>query len=292
MQSNTSVGRPPKVPLPEELPPLIARSPLAIVDEALRFLRIRPSMTLGITAVVLLPLQLIVLGLPGSSLRGNRPDRVADIIIARLDQPGAVGNAIGTLVFESLALFTVATIYGQLAASWYSGESVSPEDLLIESIKRSLKIVAAWTLTHMALLFAGGISLGFLMLALGPFFIAVAPAMGAENLGPVESIKRSMSLCGNRFVSAVVLYVSVAVAGQVIDASIRFAPTFVLQQADIPVWITNGVFDVIGSIVVQSFTAATAVVFYLDLRVRREGIDLTMAISQKFAPSSRQVPRG
>ncbi len=292
VQSNAGVGRPLKVPSIQELPPLVARTPLAIIDESVRFLRINPAMLLGITAVVLLPLQLIVLALPGSSLRGARPDRTADILIGSLDQPSAVGNAFGTLFFESIALFTVATIYGHLASIWYSRGSISGEDLLIASIKRSPLIVATWALTHLVLIVGGLLSFGIAVIVLGPLFMLVAPVMGAERLGVGESIKRSWSLGSNRFVAAVVLYVAVAAAGQIIDASVRFAPTFILSQVNVPVWITNGVFDVIGSIVVQSFTAATAVVFYLDARVRREGIDLTMAVGEKFAPSRNRVRRG
>ena len=71
------------------------------------------------------------------------------------------------------------------------------------------------------------------------------------------------------------------------DISIRSAPTFILGLLDVPVWITGGVFDVIASVVVVSFTAATSVVLYLDLRVRREGVDLYMAIGKSFASRGR-----
>lgn len=292
VQSNASVGRPLRVPTIQELPPLVARSTLAIIDESLRFLRINPGMLLGITAVILLPLQFIVLALPGSALRGVRPDRTTDIIFGSLDQPSAIGNLLGTLVFESVALFTVATVYGHLISIWYSRESVSGEELLIASIKRSPRIIAAWTLTHLILALTGPISGGLLVLLFGPMFMVVAPALGAEKLGPIKAIERSWTLCGSRLMGAIILYVAVAAAGQIIDASIRFAPTALLGQLDVPIWITNGVFDVIGSIVVQSFTAATAVMFYLDTRVRREGIDLTMAIGEKFAPNRNRVRRG
>lgn len=292
VQSNASVGRPLKVPTIQELPPLVARSTLAIIDESVRFLRINLGMLLGITAVILLPLQFIVLALPGSALRGARPDRTADIIFGSLNQPSAIGTLLGTLVFESIALFTIATIYGHLASIWYSRGSISGEELLIASIKRSPRIVVAWAITHVLLAAAGALSLGAFAVIIGPMFMVVAPVMGAEQLGIIDAIKRSWILCSSRFIGSIILYVAVAVAGQVIDLSIRTAPTLILGQVDVPVWISSGVFDVVGSIVVQSFTAASAVVFYLDTRVRREGIDLTMAIDEKFAPNRKRVRRG
>lgn len=286
VQSNTGVGRPLPVPTPEELPPLLARSPLAIVDEALTLLRINPGLFFGLSAMVLLPLQLIVLVLPGSSLRGNRPDRTADIIISSLDQPSAVGNALGTLIFESLGLFIIATIYGQIVALWYSGRSMTPTDLLLASIKRLPVVVGAWTLGHLVIVAAGLASLGIFGLLIAVYLIVLAPAIGAEGVGVMEGVRRSRKLTQPRYGPCILMYVMVAVGGQVMDISLRVAPTFVFGQLNLPIWIIGGVTDVLASIVVVSFTAATSVVLYLDLRVRREGIDLYMAVDRDFAPSA------
>ena len=294
VQSNASVGRPLPVPTPEELPPLLARNPLAIVDEALTFLRINPALFFGLSAVVALPLQLIVLALPGSSLRGNRPDRVADIIISSVDQPSAVGNALGTLIFESLALFTVATIYGQVVSLWYAGRSMTASDLLVASIKRIPAILGAWTLAHIVIVGLGLVSLGLLGVVAGVYLMLAAPVMGAEGLGVRDALKRSRSLTNSYFFHCLIMYVMVAVGGQLMDISLRIAPTFLLGQLNLPVWVISGATDVVASIVVLSFTAATSVVLYLDLRVRREGLDLYMAVHKNFrgAEASRSAGRG
>lgn len=285
VQSNASVGRPLPVPSREELPPLLARTPLAIIDEALTFLRIHPAMFFGLAAIVVLPLQLLILLLPGSSLRGNRPDRTVDILISSIDQPSAVANGFGALVFESIALFTVAAIYGEITAAWYARTSISMPDLLKSSLKRSPVIIAVWVVTHVAIVFGGIISLGLLAVIIGSFFIVAAPAMGAEGLGVADTLRRSRQLANAKFIHCLIVFVAVAGAGQVMDLSLRFAPTFLLNQLDVPVWITGGVFDVVASVVVVAFTAATSVVLYLDLRVRREGIDLYMALDRSFDSS-------
>ena len=288
VQSNASVGRPLPVPTAEELPPLLARTPLAIVDEALTLLRINPGLFFGLAAIVVLPLQLIVLLLPGSSLRGNRPDRTVDILISSIDQPSAVANGFATLVFESLALFAVAAMYGQITAAWYSRSSVTTVDLLKAALRRTPVVVVTWVITHLVIVVGGLFSLGLLAVVFGTFFIVAAPAMGAEGLGIKETLQRSRQLANAKFVHCVIVYVGVALGGQVMDLSLRFAPTFLLGQLNVPVWVTGGVFDVIASVVVVAFTAATSVVLYLDLRVRREGIDLYMAIDKSFN-SSRGV---
>ena len=292
VQSNASVGRPLPVPTLEELPPLVARTPLAIVDESLTFLRINPALFFGLAATVVLPLQLLILVLPGSSLRGNRPDRTVDILISSFDQPSAIANGFGTLVFESIALFAVATIYGQLTAAWYSRTSMTTTALLMALLKRTPAIVGAWTLTHIAIVVGGIPSLGILAVLIGTFFIVAAPVMGAEGLGVMETLRRSRQLSMAKLTHALVVYVAVAVGSQVMDFSLRLAPTFILDQLNVPVWITGGVFDVVASVIVVAFTAATSVVLYLDLRVRYEGIDLYMALGKSFDPTKFMGRRG
>lgn len=292
VQSNASVGRPLPVPTLEQLPPLLPRTPLAIIDEALTFLRINPAMFFGIAAIVVLPLQLVILVLPGSSLRGNRPDRTVDILISSLDQPGAVANAIGTFVFESLALFVVATIYGQITALWFSNTSMTVADLLKASLRRIPAILGAWGLSHVALVVGGIFSFGILVVMIGTLFAVAAPVMGAEGLGAIATLQRSRQLSTAKYMHTLIMYVAVAVASQVVDFSLRLAPTFILGQLDVPVWITEGVFDAVASVIVVAFTAATSVVLYLDLRVRREGIDLYMALDKSFTPSTMMGRRG
>lgn len=48
----------------------------------------------------------------------------------------------------------------------------------------------------------------------------------------------------------------------------------------------------ISGVVALAFTGAASVVLYLDLRVRREGIDLTMAIADLFPQPRIEVPSG
>ncbi len=288
VQSNAGVGRPLPVPTIEELPPLVARSPLATIDEAVTFLRINPGLFFGLSAIILLPLQLIVLVLPGSSLRGNRPDRTVDILINSLDQPSAVANGFGTLVFESLAGFAVAVTYGQIASAWYSQQSLSPKQLLVASAKRIPLMTATWVVTHVFIVVSGLVSLGLLGVLVGVFFMVVAPVIGAEAVGLGDSLRRSRELTTSKLGQSLLVYISVAAAGQVIDLSIRFAPTFILGQFNVPIWIGESVFDVVASIIVISFTAATSVILYIDLRVRHEGIDLYMALSDSFSADNRR----
>jgi len=292
LQSNAAARRPLRVPTAEELPPLVERSSLAVFDEALTFLRIQPGLLLGIAFAVLLPLRLIAAAMPGSALRDARPDQLTDIFIGNIGQPGAITAAFVTLMLESIALMTVASIYGELVASWYSGRSISATDLLVSSIKRSPKIVLAWVICKLLILGGGLATGGVLGLLIGVFLIAVGPVMGAEDASPMAALRRSMNLVSGRLGQATFVYALTGVGAIIMRAMIEFAPSFIAQQLRVPLWLSAGVLDLAGSVFAMAFTAAAAVVMYLDLRVRSEGIDLDMAIGRSFHQTRTQIRGG
>ncbi|MFT7474976.1 MAG: hypothetical protein ACI81L_001908 [Verrucomicrobiales bacterium] len=285
LQSNAATRRPLRVPTAEELPPLFARTPLALFDEALTFLRIQPALLFGIATIVLLPLRLVAAAMPGSPLRDARPDQLADIFIGNLSQPGAVAAAIVTLALESVALLTVASIYGELVASWYSGRTMSATDLLMSSIKRSPIIIAAWISTRLLVVTGAFITLGILGLLVGVFFAVVGPVLGAENARPIEAMRRSSQLVSAKLGQTILVFAVTGLGGVLMRIMIEVAPSVITNQLGIglPLWITSGVTDIVASIIVIAFTASASVMLYLDLRVRREGIDLDMAIERSFS---------
>ncbi len=287
LQSSAATRRPLRVPTAEELPPLLARSPLAIFDEAITFLRIQPGLLLGIALIVLIPLRLIAAAMPGSPLRDARPDQLIDIFVGNLSQPGAVAAAAITVILESVALFTVASIYGELVASWYSGRAVTAADLLLASIKRSPAIVAAWFIVH-ALEFGGVLAtLGIGGVIVGVFLIVTAPIIGAEKAGPIVALRRSASLVSSKFGHTLAVYSLAGIGAVIMRLVIEFAPSFLgLELLQLPLWLTAGVADLLAAVVATAFVAASSTVLYLDLRVRREGIDLDMAMSRAYSRST------
>lgn len=286
LQSSATTRQPLRVPTAEELPPLIARSPLAIFDEAITFLRIQPGLLLGVTLIILVPLRLIAVAMPGSPLRDARPDQLMDIFIGNLSQPGAVTAALITIILESVALFTVASLYGELVASWYSGRGMTASDVLVASIKRSPTIAAAWLIVHV-LEFAGAVfTVGLGGLLIGVFLTVAAPIVGAENAGPIVALRRSVNLVAPKVGHTTAVYCLAGIGAVIMRLVIEFAPSFLgLELLRLPLWLTSGVVDLIAAVVATSFVAATSTVLYLDLRVRREGIDLEMAMSKAFSAS-------
>lgn len=281
-----SARRPERVPTREELPPLVARTPLAIVDESVTFLRLAPGLFLSVALVIMLPMRLIAAAAPGSSLRDARPDEIVDIFVANSDHPGAVTAAFGALFLESIALFTIATTYGQIAAAWFAGSSITATDVLLTSIKRSPLILAAWFLVHVAEAI-GSIGFGIGLLLPATFLALAAPIMGAESLGPLDSMRRSTRLTRPAFGHVLAVWIVTGVFALVVRAAIEIVPSVIgLEGLNIPLWLVSGVADFVGSVVAAALIAAASVVLYIDQRVRVEGIDLEMAFSTAFPEPS------
>lgn len=282
------MSRPLRAPDAAELPPLVPRSSLAVIDEAVNFLRISPALLFGVALIVLLPLRVMALAFPGSPLRDARPDQLLDVFIGNVSEPGAVVAAFATLVLESLALFTVAAIYGSVIEAWFSSRPVTATDLLVDSVKRSPALFVGWFGAHVLQGLASLVTVGLAVVVLGPLWMVMAPAMGAERVGPIAAMRRSARLTGNTLFHVAMVFVFSGIAALAIRGAIRFLPSLVgLELLNLPLWAVSGVADVLASVVVTAFVAAVSTVLYLDLRVRREGIDLDMAMAQAFRPRAR-----
>lgn len=268
------------------------RNALSIFDEAITFLRIEPGLLLGVAVTVLLPLRLIAVAVPGSPLRDARPDELLDIFVGNLEAPGAVLAAIITVVLESIALFTVASIYGHVSSVWYSGQAVTAADLLVTSIRRSPLLLLAWGLIHVAEVVAALFSVGLGAIFVGILFIVAAPVMGAEGAGPIAALRRSASIAAPRFVHVFFVFALTGLGAITMRLMLEAAPSlFGLEVLGLPLWLIAGVADVVATVITTAFVAAAATVLYLDLRVRREGIDLSLAMSRAFDGLERpEVP--
>ena len=289
-QSSAGPGRPPRIPTEAELPPLLERTPLAIIDEAFTFLRTQPATLLGVAFVVLLPLRLIAVLLPGSGLRDARPDQLIDILITSFDSTAGVISAVGTLLADSLAVFVVGAIYGKLLASWFEQSAPLTSDLLVWSVKRSPILAVLWLLIHLVELIAGAFSVGVGGIVAGVFLMVTAPILGAEGGGVRQSMSRSLALTAPRFFACLIVFVLVGVGGQIIRFVLRSLPTLLgVTVVPIPAWIISGVFDLLATTLVVAFTASSALVLYLDLRVRKEGIDLEVAMGRVFPKRASRI---
>jgi len=278
--------RPARVPSHDELPPLIPRPALAIIDEAITFLRVDPGLLFGATLIVLLPLRVISAAMPGSQLRDARPDELMDVVVGNASSFGTDFAPFATLILESIALFSVASIFAHVAAIWYAGQPATLTDVLVVSVKRSPLLALGWILVHVLELIGALFTLGLGGIVLAVFVTLTAPIMGAEKVGPIRAIRRSFNLMSGTWFHGAIVFVCAGLGALVMRLAIETAPSVIgLELLQLPLWAVAGVADIIASIVVTALVAAVSTVHYLDARVRREGIDLDMAATRAFDES-------
>lgn len=296
-ESNAAPGRPHLAPGAEELPPLVARSPLGIFDEAMTFIRIRPKQLLSIAALLMVPAKALAAIVPGSALRRARPEQIVDLIIENvIGVESALAN-IASYGFESLALFLIAVMYGEVAASWFVGQAPTNRELFARTFRRFHKLFAIWLIAKVLILMGGLLSMGIAGMLVAVLFAVTAPLMGAERMRLRDALQRSANLASAKLGQTSLVFIVTGLGAMLIRLAIKQSPSLILSQftggARPPDWIVFGITDVAGSVFAAAFLAGASVVLYLDLRVRREGIDLDLAIGRTFPRNrSRHIGAG
>jgi hypothetical protein len=183
----------------------------------------------------------------------------------------ALGIIAPLLVNGALALFLVDAHLGQ------------PLDWL-----RSLRTAGERLggLLWVAIIYGLLVSLGFIAFIVPGIWLAVAwsvaiPALMFEGVGGIEALRRSFRLVRGRWwqtfgallVSVIMLGVVLLVVGLVfgaIESGLGVRSTVV--------WlIIHAVSTIVSNLIAYPFIAAIIAVLYIDLRVRKEGLDLQQA---------------
>ena len=277
----TSGGGPPPRPLP-----MRPQSTLEVLDSGFAIIRARPGLVLGLAAVFMVPLSLVSAwvrrdetGRDGSELFDD-PQLFA--IVSPGDGPAAF---LVSVLGRSLAQTVVAFAIGRLVAAWYADREADLTEILGWVLRRLPVIATAWLLAH--LLQAAGLVVfvvGALIVAM--FTVVVAPVLAVEQVGPIAALRRSFRLVSGRFVPVAVFFVGSGVLAEFLGVILGLLPTLLGYLLTIGGgWLLVAVGNVIAGIVSTSFLAAATVALYLDLRVRREGIDLQLLIPDLFAPA-------
>jgi hypothetical protein len=191
-----------------------------------------------------------------------------------------------SLIGNGLALAFIGVAVAHLVGEWTIGGDPSYRETLGLVVRRSPVLLGAW-------LMALGIkALGVVALCVGwvfviPLLMVLSPVVASEHLGPVASVRRCWRLSSRRYamllgltlVSAVVAWVV-----QVVLSAIAVGLLSIWASASW-LWIAVSVVGVAVELVMLPLAAAWAALAYLDLRVRTEGLDLELEITELFGPA-------
>jgi hypothetical protein len=148
--------------------------------------------------------------------------------------------------------------------------------------RRSWALLASFLLVHLLE------AVGMLGLYIGAvfvmaFFVATAPAIGAEALGPLAAMRRSASLARRRYWPTLGISLLIGLVALVLVGALTALPEMIALLIGYDVaWPVLAAGNILGAVVGTPFVAAATVLLYLDLRIRSEGLDLTLASRKLF----------
>lgn len=263
-----------------------------ILDGAFTILRRAPGTILGLTAIFVVPSQLLA----AYMIRNGNAASIFDIIesgdtsLLANEQSSSGGDTLLALLATlppSLALVFVAGGLTKLVSAWQVGHDATIGELL-GGMRR-----LAWPLVASLLLVKAAELVGFMFcvlpaLAVMAWFLVTAPAIAAEGLGPVEGMRRSARLASRRFWPVLGIGVLSAIVTLFVGFAIELVPQLLLwiTGADTFGWVVAGLAGAITAVLTTPVVAGTAVLTYLDLRVRTEGLDLELDAINAFPNSA------
>lgn len=282
---------PPAVPSPgpggrpatAEVAPPVPLRPLTIgdvVDGAFQVVKRAPGVVLGLSALVVLPVQVLVAWLQRDSvsdLEALLGDTSAQLQEGSSTVEGAeLGLTFVLLALESIPPAFVGAGLAVLVTAWCAGRTLAVGDVLRRLGGVAPALIGAFLVSHLA------IGVGFVACVLPGtvlmvLFVLAMPVAAVERVGPLAALGRSASLVGKRFWRSAGV-VALSVAGSfVLDLSLTFVPTVVaLFVPEAWGWVVLGVGSSLASMLVTPVVAAATVLLYLDLRFRQEGLDLEL----------------
>jgi hypothetical protein len=273
-------------PLPPTLRPLTTGDAL---DGAFALLRARPRAVLGIAALFVVPLQLVGAFLQRDLLRDEGAQSVVGDSSVQFgsSSPGSAGNTLGTFVVAigmGLALTFICAAYSKMLAAWYGGTAITTREAITGSVKQAPSQLAGWFLVHLVAVPAACTGIGGFFLT--PLYLVLAPVIAVERLGPIDGIRRAWFFGTKRywgaFLVALLSGLAATLLSQAASAGLTVIGALLGEWGWLLLALGNSLAAIIGAVAVAGATA----LFYLEARVRLEGLDLVLASADAF-PSDR-----
>ncbi len=267
------------VPVPIALRPLAV---LEIIDGGFDVLKARPGLLLGLSACVVVPVELVGAWLNrdqlGEGLGGLLNGTVPGSSSARVSDAGVAWS----LVAPSFAVAVVGAMLARVVRAWFAESEISAGEVLRWGGRRLPALAVMWALVHAAEA-VGLLACGLGSVAAMVVFSVSAPAMAVENLGPWRAMGRSRRLTSGRFGAVLGLCLLVALITSLVELGLTAVPLALAAAIGSDYgWVAALVVSTAVSVLSVALVGATATMQYIDLRSRRDGFDLEMRAIEVF----------
>jgi len=179
----------------------------------------------------------------------------------------AAGATGATLVGEMLFAFALAT----LVRHWLDGDDIGVRSVLRTTARRLPGLAAAWIAALVLKLLGAALCLVGLVVFV-PRLSLLAPVMAFEHRSPTKALGRSGELVARTSDRALFL---VAIA-PVLSFALPWALQAGADQGFHAVEQFSTVMGIAASLILLVARSATMTLFYVDIRVRTEGLDLAL----------------
>lgn len=256
--------------------------PAAVLDGGFEFFRFRFRRLVGLAAVLFVPITMIDLLLM-AVIGTTSTDRTA---IGPATFMLASGDSWSWFIVaaQTCALSILGLCVGHLAMQAALGRDVTSRELRRLALRRSWVAVLIVVLVAVprGLLSCVTLLLGWLLA--DAFFFVSSSAAGAEGLGPWKAVVRSGQLTRARFGNAILICLGSLVVSQILRLSLTAGPALLLSSFGLSDLVV-GIVSRLGSLILllaEPITACIAARAYLDLRARRDGLDLELRAGRVF----------
>ena len=262
------------------------------LDVAIKLYRRNATTLWTIVALVVIPLQILDVIIRRASLP-------SDVFLSNGTLYSFSGQGTGSVIVVVLASFLVAVatyiatgaVFEALISA-YLGRPTTWRSSLAHAQTRAASLI--W----LAVLTTVFVMIGFILLVLPGIWLLVAisvavPALMFEGVGGFGAMKRSMELVDGRWwatlgrlLAAYVLLFAVLFGITALGSAIASGVT--LHNVTLFVAL-GGLLNVIATILIAPFVAAVLTVIYIDLRVRKEALDIEL-VAREFSGPGSTVP--
>jgi len=283
-------ARPPRALRGSPVDRLQPRRVGALLDAGFDVLRFRARTLFLVSAGILLPLAVVPQALSYRGLGGSGLDLRLNLSNGSFlpSETSALGadDLLGALVLGALPLLAMALLglaMGHLVGGWLAGEDPGPAVVLRSTLRQAPVALAAYLIALP--LKAAGFAACYVgaVIVIGQLQI-LSPVIAFERLGPLKAIGRSWRLSSRRFFRGPGLVLGLALVTAAVSTALLGIQTLVAQLLKENSWgwaVAGGIGTGI-TMLLAPFQAAVAVLHYLDLRVRAEGLDLQLRATEAF----------
>jgi hypothetical protein len=254
--------------------------PAAVLDGAFSLLRFRVGRLVGLTALVLLPVQAVFLTVRltvarGAVVTGDQADPFGLGGFGTAQSDSQLVVAVIELALTALALCWIGLGVGHLVVNWWGGRDPSFRETLGVMVRRVWVVPVVVVITT-------GIKVPFACLGLVGYFLADAVLFiagivaGAERTGPFATVGRSLRLTWPVYGSALVTCLGGFLITYIIQFVLTLGPLALLASFGVPEgWlIVAQEAAALVALVTVPLTACIAARAYVEFRCRVEGVDL------------------